>query len=137
MLRARLSLDAVRDAGEAVRGPAALEAADEAVAAAPESYDARLVRAEARLEDGDPDGALADLEVAAGARGCQNRVRLLVATARLARARLRATEGGDVREDLDAVLAEARQEFVQLEGSGPWRALLAEAERFASERTDP
>ncbi len=136
-LRARLALDAAREHGTAASDPAALDAADHAVAADPDAYDARVVRAELRLERGEPDGALADLEVAASAAGCRNRVRLLVATARLARARRRAEEGRDAREDLDAVLAEGRREFAQLAGNSPWRALLAEAERFAAERTDP
>jgi tetratricopeptide (TPR) repeat protein len=102
-------------------------------------YDAAVTLAEFELAVGraarDVEAfgrALAALERASHLDGCGNRVSYLQARARLERAQLSIAAGLDVaaaRADLEAVLAVSKEPWVQLHDHGPWREVIAEADR--------
>ena len=118
-----------------IGGPEGLAAADAAVRVGPDVYEARVLRAGARIDaaaDGGASEHLAvafdDLAAASQLDGCQNRVKFLQAKARLARARDLLERGESARDDLDAVLS--HEEQASMEGNVAWRDLLAEARRL-------
>jgi hypothetical protein len=97
--------------------------------------------ARARAGDAGPDAgadalerALAELAHARGLDGCQNRVALLEARARLERARRARARGADAAADLAAVLARGESLPATLPDATAWQAVLAEARALAAGR---
>jgi tetratricopeptide (TPR) repeat protein len=125
---ARLLLEEAR-AGDRTALADGLAAAVACATAEPRDYEAAVVLAELRTEAGDLDEALSGLEEAGALGGCQNRLDLLSAVARLRRAQRTARAGGDPRHDLMRVLAHRESEPLRVDDPGPWRDVILEAER--------
>ena len=107
---------------------------ERAAAVGQKSYEVAIAHAELWIEHGKRKGqrdsldrALAILEAAHALSGCQNRVKLLEATAWLERARIAHRQGEDPGPDLDPILIHEGARFVGRTHDCPWPALLAAA----------
>jgi tetratricopeptide (TPR) repeat protein/predicted Ser/Thr protein kinase len=107
---------------------------EKALEAEPVLYDALVTKAELEIaleralrKKEWSARALATLERATGAEGCQNRVQYLQATALLERARTRVQAGEDPREDLDRIEALRDHDAMNVPDNEPWLRIFAAA----------
>jgi len=98
------------------------------LARAPEDYELHATRAELLLRHGELEEAFEVLARASALEGCQNRINLLKARARLGRARRAIEDGGNGRADLEAVRAMHAQATQRAPNEPPWSEVLEEAQ---------
>ena len=88
----------------------------------------QIEAARSRDEPGPLEEALVLLRAARSLPGCQNRVLLVDARARLERARQALARGEDATRDLEAVLAHRADVAANVPDSEPWDEVFAQAE---------
>lgn len=141
VLAARAALLEGREANESLLVAQALALLDSSVIRAPDHYEARVLRAEANIERGIAgaansfEDALADIAVARGLYGCQNRVNFVECRALFERARRSIGRGESGTADLQKVLKHESVPELRIQKERHWHDLLGSARRLFDEVT--